>query len=500
MDIEPTYKNVIEQYAKISRLQGATAILHWDHMVNLPPKGVAKRGEQLAILEGLVHEWVCSPRFVEGINQLHEVRDELDFDQQANVRELKREVDRATKVPPNLVQELARHGTISHQAWAEARKNSDFAAFAPYLKKMIELRKQEAACLGFADRPYDALLDLFEPYADEASTKALLDDLRGRLVPFLQKILAKPKHDLGVIVGKNYPIDKQREFGLKVIKQFGFDFEGGRQDISVHPFCTGSLGDVRITTRFYKDDLRPSLFGMMHEGGHALYEQGIDPANVDTPLGESVSLGVHESQSRMWENLVGRGLPLWKHFYGDLRQTFPEALSSVGLDEFYKAINVVEGSLIRVEADEATYNMHIILRFELESEMFNGGIEVEDLPQAWNSKMKQYLDVDVPDDAQGVLQDVHWCEGMMGYFPTYTLGNLYASQLFAKASQDLGDLGEMFAQGEFKPLLDWLRTNVHSQGKRYVASELVERVTGKPPSAEDFMKYLETKFGALYDL
>ena len=500
MNNEQIYEQVLNHYKRIAYLQNGTSILHWDHMVNIPPMGVAKRGEVLALMEGLAHEWICSPRFVEGIDQLHEKSSELNADQQANVRELKREVDRATKVPPDLVQELARHGTLSHQVWAEARKESDFAKFAPYLAKMLDLRKQEAACLGFEDKPYDAMIDLFEPYMDEEKTKELLYQLRDKLVPFLQKVLSKPRHDLGLIVGKDYPQDLQRDFGLEVIRNFGFDFMAGRQDVSVHPFTTGSLGDVRITTRFYDDDIRPSLFGMMHEAGHALYEQNLD-ADLDmTPIGQSVSLGVHESQSRLWENQVGRSLAFWKHFYGSLQATFPQALSGLGLDEFYKAINVVEGSFIRVEADEATYNMHIILRFELESDMFAGRITIDDLPDAWNAKMKEYLDVEVPDHANGVLQDVHWSEGMMGYFPTYSLGNIYSAQLFAKINEDIPELPNFIAKGEFKPLLDWLREKIHLPGRRYKAAELIERATGQAPSVDPLMEYLERKYGELYNL
>jgi carboxypeptidase Taq len=344
------------------------------------------------------------------------------------------------------------------------------------------------------------MLDDFETGMDERSAAAILDDLRARLVPFLRKILAARRTDIPELVGRRYPVDAQRTFGLKVMADLGFDFEGGRQDVSVHPFCTGELGDVRITTRFFEDDLRPSLFGMIHETGHALYEQGTDPAHVLTPMGFSLSLGVHESQSRLWENLVGRSLPFWKAYYADLQAAFPDALAGVPLAGFYRFINRVEGSLIRVEADEATYNLHIVLRFEIERDLFAGRVAVSDLPAVWNAKMKQYLDVDVPDDAVGVLQDVHWSEGLMGYFPTYSLGNLYGAQLFEAAGRAIPDLAARIERRDFAPLLAWLRENVHRHGKRHSPRELIERATGRPPDAAAFVAYMERKYGEIYNL
>jgi carboxypeptidase Taq len=416
------------------------------------------------------------------------------------VREIKRLVDRAVKVPSDLVERISRAAAHSHAAWVEARKNSNFKEFEPHLQNMLDLRIEEAQALGYANRPYDAMIDLFEPYATERSIGQVFDELRGELVPFVQAIAGAEKKSDALIHGPSFPEEKQRAFGLKVVEAFGFDFEAGRQDSTVHPFCAGTLGDVRITTRFYPDDLRPAIFGMMHEAGHGLYEQGYSPDHRGTPLAQAVSLAVHESQSRLWENLVGRSLPFWKGYFPVLQETFPEALGSASLMDFYEAINIIEGSLIRVEADEATYQLHIILRFELESDLVNRRVAVADLPEAWNDKMDQFLGVTVPGDAEGVLQDVHWSEGLFGYFPTYCLGNIYSAQLFNKAARDIDGLEKSFEKGNFQELLSWLRTNIHSQGRRYPAEVLLERVTGEKPSARYLMDYLRRKFGPLYGL
>jgi len=500
MDSKKTYEEVIAWTKQIAVIGDVIGHLHWDQRVNMPPKGITGRSEQLAFLEGLSHRKLTEPEMVAKVNELSEVADRLDDDARVNIREIKRDVDQATKVPTALVEEISRHTSLSNAAWVEARQKNDFNHFAPFLEKMIDLNKQKAAALGFADKPYDGMLDQFEPFATEAKVKALLDDLRERLVPFFHKILAAQPYDVSWLTGRVYPTDKQREFGLDVIREIGFDFEGGRQDISAHPFTVGTKGDVRVTTRFNESDLRQSLFAMIHEAGHALYEQGMPDEHLGTPLGQSVSLGVHESQSRFWENIVGRSRPFWQHFYPQLQKTFPEQLGSVELDDFYRAVNTVAPSLIRVEADEVTYNLHVVLRFEIERAFVAGEVKVTDLPELWNAKVKHYLDIDVPDNAAGVLQDVHWSEGFMGYFPTYTIGNLYSAQLRDKMIDDLGDFDGLLAKGEFAPILDWLRSNVHAHGKRYHADELIERITGAKPSAEPFMNYLAEKYGPLYKL
>jgi carboxypeptidase Taq len=500
MDRQKHYDELIAWYKDFQLVSRISSVLQWDQRTYMPKLGMASRAEQLALIDGLAHRKLTEPAMVAKLNELAAVQAELSEDQRVNLREIKREVDRATKVPNDLVEEISRHTAKSNAAWVEAREADNFNHFAPFLARMIELRKLEAAALGFADRPYDAALDLFEPGSTEPYVRKLLEDLRQRLVPFVHKVLGAEKHDDSLILREPFPIDKQREFGLMVIGKLGFNFDEGRQDISAHPFTIGSKGDVRITTRFNERDLRQSLFAMIHEAGHALYEMGLPDEHVDTPLGQSVSLAVHESQSRFFENTLGRSLAFWTYFYPDLKAAFPTQLGGVPLLKFYEAVNIVAPSLIRVEADEVTYNLHIVLRFEIERAFMAGEVAVADLPDLWRAKVKQYLDIDAPNDADGVLQDVHWSEGLIGYFPTYTMGNLYGAQLREKIMADLGDIGVLCARGEFAPILNWMREHVHRLGKRYTANELIERATGKKPTAEPFMRYLAEKYGPLYHL
>lgn len=491
---------VLNHYKKVTLLDSVASLLHWDQRVMMPPKGLNQRAESVALIDRISHDQMVQPQFVEDVNRLYQDRESLNEDHRAMLREIKRSLDLATKVPGDLVEAISRHASHANAAWVEAREKSDFSHFAPFLSKMVDLRIEQSDALGFSERPYDAMIDRFEPFADENYISSVFADLKERLVPFVLKILDKPKKSDALICGSDFPVDKQREFGLKVIRQLGFDLNAGRQDVSVHPFCVGVPGDVRITTRFYPNDLRPALFGMMHEAGHGLYEQGFQEKYFGTPLGEAVSLAVHESQSRTWENVIGRSQPFWKHFYPKLQKTFPEAFGNASLDEFYEAINIVEGSLIRVEADEVTYQLHIILRFEIESELVNRRVSINDLPELWNQKMEEYLGINIPNDSQGVLQDVHWSEGLFGYFPTYCLGNLYGAAFYEQMKNDLPGINEQIEAGRFTDVLAWLRQNIHRNGKRYPAGELVRKVTGENLTAEPFMKYINEKFGPLYDL
>ena len=499
MSIAETYKQIVAWSKEVSMIGAVFEMLDWDLQVNLPKKGFARRSDQLGFMQGLRHRRLTDKEMVAKVYELADRMSELDADQQVNVREWKRTLDRATKAPVELVEEIARHNSLSQGVWIEARKESNFAKFAPYLSKCIDLQTQLVTAWGFAN-PYDGMLDASEPFATEASIAALLDDLKKRLVPFLHKILGAKRYDASAVVGRNFPVDKQREFGLAVIGKLGFDFDGGRQDVSAHPFCTGTKGDVRITSRFFADDPRPSLFGMIHEAGHAMYEQGLPDENLGTPLGESVSLGVHESQSRFWENIVGRSIPMWRYFYPQIKQAFPGALGDVALEMFHRCVNVVEPSLIRVEADEATYNLPIILRFEIERALVARKLAVADLPAAWNAKMKEYLNVDVPRDAEGVLQDVHWSGGMIGYFPSYSTGNMLSFQVWSCLQKDLGDTDALIAKGDFGPILGWLTEKVYRQGQRYTPKELALRVTGKPMGAEDYVAALNKKYREVYGI
>ncbi len=488
---------------EISTLNSCLAVLDWDERTYMPPNGSENRANQIALLAGMSHDRLTSSRIGEIINELlyiglNPTDDDIDS---ANLREIKRAYDRAVKIPKSLVEELSRTITLSQRAWQEAREKSDFAAFKPWMEKIVKLKRQEAEAVGYDGTPYNAMLDDFEPGATTEQITKVFAGLRNELVDLIAKIKSSGNGPDGSIITRDYPVDRQEKFGMDVAAAIGFNFESGRLDLTVHPFCTGfGPGDIRITTRYNKNHFPGAFFGIMHEAGHGIYEQGLLDKYYGTPCGESTSLGIHESQSRMWENMVGRNKSFWKHFFSKAQATFPKALKDVTLDQFHFAVNDVRSSYIRVEADEATYNLHILLRFEMESAFFNGDIKVEDVPAIWNEKFEKYFGIKPPDDREGCLQDVHWSAGLIGYFPTYTLGNLYAAQFFAKAGEDLGDLDSQFAKGDFSQLLGWLRENIHQHGQRYRAEDLVKKVTGKPLSHQPLMEYLNAKFSELYGI
>jgi carboxypeptidase Taq len=420
----------------------------------------------------------------------------------ANVREIRRAYDRAVKLPEALVEELARVTTQAQQVWQQARRDSDFALFQPWLEKIVRLKREEAAAVGTASGiPYDALLDEYEPGATTAEITRTFADLRDQLAPLVAAIAASKRKSTTEILHRDYPVEGQREFGQATAAAIGFDFHAGRLDSTTHPFCSGlGPGDCRLTTRYNPNFFNESFFGILHEAGHGIYEQGLDPEHFGTPAGSAASLGIHESQSRLWENQVGRSQAFWERFLPQAQRVFPSALSDVSLDDFVFAINDVRPSFIRVEADEATYNLHIILRFELEQALVSGDLAVADVPGAWNEKFKRSLGLKVLDDAHGCLQDIHWSGGGIGYFPTYTLGNLYAAQFMARARDDLGDLDEAFRRGEFGSLKTWLNEKIHRPGRRFRASELCRRVTGRPLRPEPLMSYLRQKYAPLYGI
>jgi carboxypeptidase Taq len=397
---------------------------------------------------------------------------------------------------------LSRTTTLAQTAWVAARKKSDFAEFQPWLEKMVGLKRQQAAALGFAGGvPYDALLDEFEPGASSREIAATFAPLREELVPLVAAIQQSDRRPNVELLTRRYPLDAQQHFAESAAQAIGFDFEAGRLDIAAHPFCSGmGPGDCRLTTRYNEHHFPGAFFGVMHEAGHGLYEQGVERAAFGSPMGEAVSLGIHESQSRLWENFVGRSRAFWQHFFEPARQAFPEALAGVRLDDWYAAINDVRPSFIRVEADEVTYNLHIMLRFELEQPLIAGDLPPADVPGVWNETFTRYFGLTPPDAARGCLQDIHWSAGLFGYFPTYALGNMYAAQFYEAAQRDLGDLAAQFARGEFRPLLDWLRTNIHTRGKQLRAGPLVQRVTGQPLSHRALLTHLHRKFDALYGL
>ncbi len=498
-----TFNLLCSHAREVALLRSTQSLLEWDERTKLPPAGGEYRAEQVSYLAGLIHRRQTEPIVGEYLHQLLEgpLATDRHSDTGAVIHNLKRDYDQKTKLPQSLVEELARTSVLGQQVWAQARKANDFSQFQPLLQRTIELKQQEAAALGFDDVPYDALLDQFEPGAKTAEVRQVLVELREQLVPLVAAIVDGGRRPNMDILRRHYPTATQEKFGLQVATAIGFDFNAGRLDVTHHPFCsTSGPCDVRLTTHYYEDFFPSALFSILHEAGHGLYEQGLRADQVGLPTGEAVSLGVHESQSRLWENLVGRSQAFWQHFYPQLQQSFGEALSDVPLEDFYFAINDVRPSLIRIEADEATYNLHIMVRFELEQALLMDELRVADLPGAWHEKYQQYLGVRSPTDADGVMQDVHWSAGLVGYFPTYTLGNIYASQLFERAEQELGDFATMFRRGDFRPLRDWLRIHVHEPGRRYAPSQLVQRVTGEGISHEPLMRHLRHKFGLLYGL
>ena len=498
------YGELCEELKRVALLGSCASLLGWDEQTYLPPGGAEHRANQLSLLAGMRHEQATSDRIGDLLSTVEQSMDGEadDSDVAVNIREARRNYDRATKLPRRLVEELSRVTTLSQQAWVQARKANDFSQFQSWLQQVVDLKKEEAQALSNGDGPlYDALLDEYEPGASTTEIRDVFSSLRDELVPLVQAIAdAATRPDIE-IVERNYPVDAQETFGRMAAEKIGFDFHRGRLDVTAHPFCSGiGPGDCRLTTRYDPNHFNGAFFGTLHEAGHGMYEQGLQADAFGTPLGESVSLGIHESQSRMWENLVGRSKAFWQHFYPTATEHFPEALNGVSIDQFYGAINEVRPSFIRVEADEVTYNLHIMLRFEMEQALIGGDLSIGDVPGAWNETFEKFLGLTPPDDANGCIQDVHWSAGLIGYFPTYALGNLYASQFFRAAGEALGDLNEMFANGEFAPLKQWLNENIHQQGQRYRATKLVEVVTGSPLSPEPLLTHLKTKFGELYSL
>jgi carboxypeptidase Taq len=492
------YDELIRRSKELGVLNSCAAVLGWDQQTYMPPGGANLRGEQMAFLASLSHQKFTDPKIGELLAGA-EADSSLDDGAKANLRELRRGYDRATKLPPSLVEELARVTTQAQQAWQEAKTKNAFATFQPHLEKVVALKRQEADAVGFKHHPYDALIEEYEPGTTVAELKTLFAGLTKELVPLIKRIAESPRKPNPGVLHRDFPIDRQKVFAESAAVAFGFDFNAGRLDVTSHPFCSGfGPGDCRITTRYNPRFFNEAFFGVLHETGHALYEQNLPAENFGTPLGSACSFGIHESQSRLWENQVGRGRPFWEHFFPRLRQAFPTALADVSLDEWYFAANDVKPSLIRVEADEATYNLHIALRFELELALLTGDLPVKDLPAAWNERMKAFLGLDVPSDTQGCLQDIHWSFGGIGYFPTYTLGNLYAAQLMDAARRDLSGLDDDFRRGEFGRLKGWLTEKVHIHGQRYRANELCRRATGRDLSPQPFLDHLKGKYEPLY--
>lgn len=488
--------------AEVSDIQNAAALLSWDQQTYMPSGGAEGRGHQLSTLETLAHMKFTSAEVGRLLDELTPYAEQLDpdSDDACLIRVTRRQYEKRTRVPPEMVAEFAQATTLAHEAWAQARAENDFARFQPHLEKIFGLRRRYADLFAPYDHVYDPLLDDFEPGMKTADVKAIFDALRPQQVALVKAILEKPEIDSSFL-HQNFDPAAQWDFGVEVITRFGYDWKRGRQDKSPHPFTQDmGINDVRITTRVYPDFLNPALFGTMHEAGHALYNQGVDPALSRTLIDHGASLAVHESQSRLWENLVGRSLPFWEYFYPRLQRYFPEQLGKVSLEDFYRGINSVKPSLIRVEADEATYNLHVMLRLEIEIGLIEGSLPVKDLPDIWNARMQEFLGITPPNDAQGVLQDIHWSMGLIGYFPTYSLGNLISVQLWERIRADIPDLTEQIRNGEFSALLAWLREKIHRHGAKFEPQVLVQRVTGSKIDPAPYMRYLQTKYGEIYRL
>lgn len=491
-----------QRLAEIEDLNRASLLISWDQQTQMPPAGAEARAHLLGTLSKLTHEKQAADEIGKLIEDATAEVGGLDADSDdaALLRAAKRDYDQAACLPTEFVAEFSRVTSMAFEIWAKARAGNQFKDFQPSLERIVELTRQQADYLGYTDHPYDALLDLYEPDMKTAQVRAIFDELKKDLVPLVQAITSRPEAIDDACLHQAFDEDAQRNFTYAAVKELGYDFNRGRIDRAVHPFATRfSINDVRMTTRCDPKYLNAMLFGTLHETGHALYELGVNPAYERLPLGRGASLGIHESQSRLWENLVGRSRAFWLHFYPQLQAAFPAQLS-VDLDTFYRAINRVKPSFVRVEADEVTYNLHIMLRFELEQEMIEGAVQIADLPEIWNARFQEYLGVTPPTDALGVLQDMHWSVGLIGYFATYALGNLISAQLWEKVVADVPDLSAQIARGEFGPLREWLQQNVHRHGRKYMPDDLVRRVTGESIQSRSFMRYLRSKYGEIYEL
>ena len=495
----PALEQLKQHFAVLDDLKQVSSLLSWDQNTYMPAGAAQARGQQQATMSLIMHQRITDPKVERWLGELETT--ELPETDAALVRLARREYDKATKLPADFLEAFAKQRSKAQQIWIEARQKNDFSIFSDDLKKVFDLSRQQAEYLGYDDHPYDALHDQYEPGSSAQRVKNVFEPLRDETVKLVKAIQNSNVTIDDSVLRQTYDESLQEQFAVEVVKGFGYNFEHGRLDRTVHPFAQ-DIGkyDVRITTRYTRDFLSSALFGTMHEAGHAMYEQNIADAYYRTPIGASVSLGIHESQSRLWENLVGRSYGFWENAYPRLQELFPQQLKQVPLDDYYAAINTVNPSFIRVEADEVTYNLHVMIRFELELELLSGALLVKDLPEAWNAKYQEYLGITPPSDTLGCLQDVHWSFGLVGYFPTYALGNLMSVQLFEAAKAAHPGIEEDIRQGTFGTLLGWLRDNVHAHGSLYEPQVLLKRATGSELDAAPYVRYLNRKFGQLYNL
>jgi len=488
---------------RVFDIRSAASLLEWDQQILMPAGGAAARGEQVATLSALAHEIATSEETGRLLEAAEAEVTEMayDSDDASLVRVLRRDYDRNTKIPTELVAERAKVTAMAFEAWKQARAENNVALFEPHLERVMDVIRRVADALGYEEHPYDALLQNFEPGMRTSQVTRLFEELKAGLVPLLRDITEHGKPIDDSFLSRDYDVNRQWDFTLVVLRDIGYDFNRGRQDQALHPFTTTfATDDVRLTTRLLSNRPQSAVFSSIHEGGHALYEQG-SPAHFDrTALAGGATMALHESQSRLWENMLGRSKAFWQHYFPILRAFFPEPLADVNLEQFYRAVNIVRPDFIRVEADEVTYNMHIFVRFELEQALLSGALAVKDVPEAWNAKYQDYLGITPRNDAEGCLQDVHWCSGLVGYFPTYALGNLIAAQLYHRMKADLPGVEEAFARGEFLPLLTWMRQHVHNHGAKFTAAELLTRELGEEISAQPLLEYMRNRYSEIYEL
>jgi carboxypeptidase Taq len=507
---KPIRSAAIERLRELDReiqlLRHSAALLNWDQETKMPKGGIVERSEQLALLEGLSHERLASVELGDLLDAAGSTEDRpagaedlpprhADF-----LRVLRREYERATKIPTRLVREMASAVSTAQAVWVDARGSDDFPSFAPHLEKLLKLNVEKAEAIGYEKQIYDALLDEYEPSMTTERVGAVFDELKKALVPFVQELVDRGEVE-DSFLHQTFPQAGQEAFCRRVLSDIGYDFSRGRLDVSAHPFTISVGGDdIRITTHYRENKLTSALFGSIHEGGHALYEMGIAEEHHGSLLGKGTSLGIHESQSRTWENMIGRSISFWHRYFPVLKEYFPGLLDEVGLGAWIRAVNRVQPSLIRIEADELTYSLHVILRFELELALVNGEIPVSDLPGRWNEAMQRLLGVQPKNDTEGVLQDIHWAMGAIGYFPTYALGNLYGAQFYRKMEKDLGDVDPRILNGDFESLRKWMEENIHRHGSSRLPAELLEELTGEVLHAEPYISYLREKYGKIYEL
>ncbi|MBK8900482.1 MAG: carboxypeptidase M32 [Anaerolineaceae bacterium] len=501
--MEKKYQELKQRLLEINDLNSVNALLNWDQSTYMPPGGAAARGRQQATIGRIAHQKFTDPAIGQLLDTLEPWGETLPYDSEeaSLLRVTRRNYDQFVKVPTELVAALSEHGAAAYQVWAQARPANDFAKIRPYLEKTLDYSRQIANCFPGYDHIADPLIDFSDQGMKAESVRAVFAELREQLVPLVQAITAQEPADDSCL-HQSFPEDEQLAFGYQIAQDYGYDTNRGRQDKTHHPFMTKfSLGDVRITTRTKENDLSEALFSTLHETGHALYEQGIDLSLEGTPLAGGTSSGVHESQSRLWENLVGRSRGFWEHYYPKLQAAFPHQFGNVSLDTFYAAINKVQRSLIRTDADEVTYNLHVMIRFDLELAMLEGTLEVKDLPEAWHARYQSDLGIQAPSDVNGVLQDVHWYAGTVGgAFQGYTLGNIMSALFYNQALKAHPDIPNQIRQGQFGTLHTWLKENIYSPGSKFTANELIERVTGGPLTIDPYIAYLKQKFGELYTL